>query len=591
MASRWWPSGCLLPCSVNGSRGTFIPGQAEYKEFLDRYHIVSVGDLGTMDAMNGTRTRFGGLDIRAVCARLALLAGAVVAGAASAQLIDSTLDEVVDQQIDRQVEQDLAAALEDELAQQVEADVASSVEAEVAGAVEQQVAATVEQQIEADVVDAVQQQVEAGVGDAIEQSVESGVAGALERTLGVAAELGEAADAATAGVGAAAGGAIDGAREAAGGAAPPAAETPPAAASNERFFASLDALGRGIERDVWVVLVPQQFAARIPGWGFTIRERRELPTLARVLLRVDAPEDRDIAQAALDLALDAPGTLVDFNHVYRPGADAAPGPQGTTAAGKPSGASLGSAAPQLAIGIVDSAVAVEHEALRAADVVQQDFVPFAAERPTRHGTAVASILVGDARALEPRLRGARLYAASVFFEDDGGEPAATTASLVAALEWLAAQRVRVANMSLAGPPNRVLEAAVTTAADGGAVVVAAVGNDGPGAEPLYPAAYASVVGITAVDAANRVYRYANRGRQVTFAAPGVRIKVARSAGGYATETGTSMAAPYAAAVIVHSLAAHALDSPADVLAALKAAAIDLGAEDFDDVYGFGLIVQ
>jgi subtilisin family serine protease len=71
----------------------------------------------------------------------------------------------------------------------------------------------------------------------------------------------------------------------------------------------------------------------------------------------------------------------------------------------------------------------------------------------------------------------------------------------------------------------------------------------------------------------------------------VRIKVARSTGGYATETGTSMAAPYAAAVIVHSLAAHALDSPADVLAALKAAAIDLGAEDFDDVYGFGLIVQ
>ena len=52
----------------------------------------------------------------------------------------------------------------------------------------------------------------------------------------------------------------------------------------------------------------------------------------RVLLRVDAPEDRDIAQAALDLALDAPGTTVDFNHVYSPGADDAREPRRRRAA-------------------------------------------------------------------------------------------------------------------------------------------------------------------------------------------------------------------------------------------------------------------
>ena len=67
--------------------------------------------------------------------------------------------------------------------------------------------------------------------------------------------------------------------------------------------------------------MPTEHAERIPTWGFTIRERQDLATLDRVLLRVDAPEDREIAQAALELALDAPGTEVDFNHVYRPGAD------------------------------------------------------------------------------------------------------------------------------------------------------------------------------------------------------------------------------------------------------------------------------
>ena len=288
-----------------------------------------------------------------------------------------------------------------------------------------------------------------------------------------------------------------------------------------------------------MILVPAEFAARIPGWGFTIRERRDLPALQRVLLRVAAPEDRDIAQAALDLALDAPGTLVDFNHVYRDGADEAAADaahavgcsrEAERAAGRPAPAGL-------AIGIVDSAIATEHDALRSAHVVQQDFVPFAAERPTRHGTAVASILVGAGGSLAPRLRGARLYAASVFFADPAGEPAATTSSLVAALEWLAAEGVRVVNMSLAGPPNRVLEAAIATTVALDTVVVAAVGNNGPVGEPLYPAAYDTVVGITAVDSANRIYRYANRGRQVAFAAPGVRIRVARSRGGYGAETG------------------------------------------------------
>ena len=369
-----------------------------------------------------------------------------------------------------------------------------------------------------------------------------------------------------------------------------AADRPPA---NERFFAGIDPLGRTAERDVWVILVPAEFAARIPGWGFTIRERRDLPALQRVLLRVAAPEDRDIAQAALDLALDAPGTLVDFNHVYRDGADEARPvprtPSGATA--RPSVRPATPAPAGLAIGIIDSAIATEHDALRSAQVVQQDFVPFAAERPTQHGTAVASILVGAGASLAPRLRGARLYAASVFFADPSGEPAATTASLVGALEWLAAQRVRVVNMSLAGPPNRVLEAAIATTAALDTVVVAAVGNNGPVGEPLYPAAYDTVVGITAVDSANRIYRYANRGRQVAFAAPGVRIRVARSRGGYGTETGTSMAAPYAAAVIVQGLAAHAAQPPQQVLAALQAAAVDLGDMDFDEVFGFGLIAS
>ena len=35
------------------------------------------------------------------------------------------------------------------------------------------------------------------------------------------------------------------------------------------------------------------------------------------------------------------------------------------------------------------------------------------------------------------------------------------------------------------------------------VIVAAVGNNGPAGEPLYPAAYEAVVAVTAVDSANQ----------------------------------------------------------------------------------------
>ncbi|HEY7672459.1 MAG TPA: S8 family serine peptidase [Gammaproteobacteria bacterium] len=364
-----------------------------------------------------------------------------------------------------------------------------------------------------------------------------------------------------------------------------------AEAALDLFVAGEDPAGQRIEREAWVVLVPEEHAAQIPGWGFTIRERRDLDGLDLIMLRIDAPDDRGIRETELDLSSGAPGTVVDYNHVYDAGADE---PRSDTATPDATTTGLGphASAPAtppasagLTIGVVDSSIIAEHEALRGVEIVQQDFVPFTGERPTGHGTAVASILAEGARG-----NGAgavRLYAASVFVLDDD-ESIATTGSLVAALEWLGAQRVGVINMSLTGPPNRVLEAAIAALAKHDVLMVAAVGNEGPAGRPLYPAAYDTVVGITAVDSENRIYRHANRGPQVAFAAPGVRAKVARGNGGYGRETGTSMAAPFAAAIIARSLVVEAAP-PAEVLVHLEQGAVDLGDAGFDEVYGFGLI--
>lgn len=530
----------------------------------------------------------------------------LLAWQAPAQTLDSTLEDVLDDETDEQVQQQLSETIEETVESQVESDIAETIEDQV----ESDVTETVEQQIESGITESL----ESGIAESIEQEVQSGAGQLIEQDLDGAID--ETLDA---GLETVAGGVddvedgveeivenLDDAVQAAGD-GPDSDDNPPAQTSEsgaqtesspERFVAALDDAGRAIERDVWVVLVPSEHADRIQDFGLTVRERRELGAMDRVLLRVDAPEDRDIVNAALELALDAPGTLVDFNHVYETGAETAgAGTVGLPGSSARSHGSAVRASPhtrgrQPAIGIIDSAVAADHAALRAGDVMQKDFVPFQNVRPLRHGTAVASILIGESEVLHPTLPGARLYAASVFFEDETGQSRATTASLVAALDWLAGiDDLGVVNMSLAGPENRVLEAAIDEIVAHGLIVVAAVGNNGPAGEPLYPAAYDTVVGVTAVDAANRIYHYANRGRHVMFSAPGVRVPVASSAGGHGVETGTSMAAPHAAAIIALTAEAIRPATPAakEVLAALQACAVDLGSRDFDDVFGFGLI--
>lgn len=356
------------------------------------------------------------------------------------------------------------------------------------------------------------------------------------------------------------------------------------AGRSRTFLAATDDDGWTVERDTWVMLIDPAETDRIERWGFTVRERRPLAGLDLVLVRLDAPADRNLDEVAAGIALDAPGTVIDYNHVYRPDEAA----QGAADCAHDTGdRPLFAPGRRAAVGIVDTAVATGHPALAPADIVHRDFVPFAGARPLDHGTAVASILVGDSERLTGRLPGARLHAASVFFRDGEGGIGATTGSLVEALAWLGEAGVPVINMSLSGPPNRLLEKVIDRMAAEGAIVVAAVGNNGPAGKPLYPAAYEPVVGITAVDDCHRVFRYANRGRQVTFSAPGVSVKVALGDGGYGLEEGTSMAAPHAAAVIAGTLAGSR--DAAGVVEALKTAALDLGERGFDDVYGFGLI--
>jgi subtilisin family serine protease len=135
----------------------------------------------------------------------------------------------------------------------------------------------------------------------------------------------------------------------------------------------------------------------------------------------------------------------------------------------------------------------------------------------------------------------------------------------------------------------MLERVIGDLIAGGYVIVAAVGNDGPAAPPLYPASYQQVVGVTAVDAHHRVLIEAARGPQVMFASPGADLAAAGSDHAYAAVRGTSFAAPFVAALLASGLAAPNAADAAAAIEQLAKTAVDLGPPGRDLTYGFGLV--
>lgn len=144
----------------------------------------------------------------------------------------------------------------------------------------------------------------------------------------------------------------------------------------------------------------------------------------------------------------------------------------------------------------------------------------------------------------------------------------------------------LSGFSFAGAENLLLRLASDGAARRGAILVAAVGNDGLRGAARYPAGYETVVAVTAVDDRRRIYRAANRGDYVDIAAPGVALPVA-SAGGVSTASGTSFAAPFvvAALAIEYDAEGRAGRARRSVLNR----ALDLGPRGRDQSYGEGLL--
>ena len=111
----------------------------------------------------------------------------------------------------------------------------------------------------------------------------------------------------------------------------------------------------------------------------------------------------------------------------------------------------------------------------------------------------------------------------------------------------------VANMSLGGPISQALDDAILKASAGGIKFVLAAGNDGADANNSSPARVNGtyIYTISAMSNGDNWASFSNFGNPpVDYCAPGVGIKSTWKGGAYNTISGTSMASPHAAGVLL-----------------------------------------
>jgi subtilisin family serine protease len=243
----------------------------------------------------------------------------------------------------------------------------------------------------------------------------------------------------------------------------------------------------------------------------------------------------------------------------------------------------------VAIAVIDSAIDARHPDLRGAVARSFDAGGRPDAAPDYHGTAVAGII--RARGLvQGAAPGAEILAIRAFRangETDG--PTTTTHILISAVDWAVRNGARVLNMSFIGAHDPALQQILSVANGKGVTVVAAAGNGGPTAPPVYPAAYPDVIAVTAVDERDQRYQHANRGSYIALAAPGVDILAPVERGGYAYVSGTSFAAAYVSAIAALLLERDpSLDSKS-ILDLLATGAEDLGSAGRDDDFGAGRV--
>ncbi len=236
------------------------------------------------------------------------------------------------------------------------------------------------------------------------------------------------------------------------------------------------------------------------------------------------------------------------------------------------------------IAVIDSGIDDRHPELL--NSVADNFDALGSkEGPHVHGTGIAGAIVSHARLMgsapQARILGIRAFGTAA----NGAE--STTFVILKALNYAVLHGAQIVNMSFAGPKDPLIERGIGATAARGIVMVAASGNAGAKSPPLYPAANANVIAVSATDASDKLFAASNRGGHIAIAAPGVDIFLPAPDGKYQMTSGTSFSAAYISGLAALMLERNPALKPGELRAILMRTARDLGSPGRDDQFGAG----
>jgi subtilisin family serine protease len=159
--------------------------------------------------------------------------------------------------------------------------------------------------------------------------------------------------------------------------------------------------------------------------------------------------------------------------------------------------------------------------------------------------------------------------------------------LLKGLDLAATHGAQIVNMSFAGPKDALIGRGLAALAARNIVAVAAAGNAGPKSPPLYPAADANVIAVSATDAQDRLFAASNRGSYIAVAAPGVDVFLPAPDDKYQITSGTSFSSAFVSGLAALLLQRNPMLKPEEVRATLMKTARDLGPPGPDDQFGAG----
>jgi len=249
-----------------------------------------------------------------------------------------------------------------------------------------------------------------------------------------------------------------------------------------------------------------------------------------------------------------------------------------------------STASGVKVAVIDTGIDLNHP-----DLIANIKGSFNAIKPQRrayddngHGTHVAGIIAAAHNQIGTIGAGhsANLYAVKAL----DGSGSGYTSDVIESIQWCINNGIQVANMSFAtNTYSQALYDAVKTAYDAGLIMVAAAGNTGPGSDTVtYPAKFNEVIAVSATNMADAIPSWGSRGTEVDVAAPGSDIYSTYKDAGYATLSGTSMAAPHVTGSIALRLQISPGLTPSQALSLLKQTAEPLAGVTTEE-QGAGLV--